>query len=222
MASLILIEGLPGSGKSSLAAHIHEYLKSQGKNSELMLETAHVNPFRFKAGTSQETVIDEFLTSIPDQWRSFADLNAPTEKLFVQEGMTFQQQVTILIWMNRANDIDPLIQKIHANLARFDCALIFLKSTRYQQSLRETVVKRGTKWIEEKLKPIASSPFALVRGLQFPDALTEMLEEMNRINDKLYGEFPFKKKTIDITNRDWPRIQHEAETFLNTRMENRG
>lgn len=214
MPKIIIIEGLPGSGKSTTAQYIFEQLKSSKSSCVLLLESSENNPLRYQSGTSESTNVETFLQAIIFQWKSFISENNKTDKLFIIEGMTFQQQVNFLTWINKQDKILPLVKSIQKLLAQCDSHLIYFSHQNPVLSMRHTLEVRGKDWVNEKVLPISNSPFALERSLIYPEAFDSFILEIQKINNELFANFPQKKTQIDITDQKWKRIQLEIMSAL--------
>lgn len=209
-----LVEGLPGSGKTSVAEFLSEFLLSKGCLNELFLEASPNNPFRYKEGTGEGITVDEFVASIRCQWQAFKTQNAKKSHLVIQESMTFQQQVNFLVWMDRIAEIKPITQYIEEQLKELAPALLYLRQSDPSEALQNIIKVRGSKWEEEKIRPVERSPFAEARGLNYPEASLSFIREVHRITDDLYNAFPYGKSCIDVTDRNWKTVMDKATVWL--------
>ena len=95
---LILIEGLPGSGKTTTAEWICEWLRETGAAAEWFLETLHDHPVidRPTLKTPREP---GYVDRCVSRWRAFADavVDDPASPVQVLEGCFFQSTVRFLL-----------------------------------------------------------------------------------------------------------------------------
>jgi hypothetical protein len=213
MAKLLLIEGLPGTGKSSLAAMLAAEFSNRNLEHRLILESSEINPLRFKEGTSAETEIGEFLTSVQEQWRDFVKAALQDETTIILEGMVFQQQINYLTWINRLQNIHPIVEEIFKAIAPLSSRLIYLRNQDPEKAMTDLMSIRGELWVQEKIRPVSNSPYAEARRLVFPEALNSLILDLQATTDSLFHVAPFVKTEIDVTNRDWGNINQKALAF---------
>jgi len=91
MGRFVFIEGLPGTGKSSIAKNLADSLAAQGISTRLILEAAPENPLRFNTGTDQSIDVVRFVNSIMKQWVKFTQAQAgayPRSQGSLQSGLS--------------------------------------------------------------------------------------------------------------------------------------
>lgn len=207
MLKTVFIEGLPGSGKSTTATNLGRHLISNGESVKVILEPDEVNPFRLEAGTSQDVQPSFFIQQISKQWMDFLSQNSFRNGYLIQEAMTIQQQVNYLLWMNRKEDITPLVLKLFDLSKDLNPYLIYLYQNDATSSFQSTMLSRGQSWVEQKVKPIVNSPFANGKNKDHIALMNSFIGEVQTITDSLFDLFPYKKLKVDISGQREKHIQ---------------
>jgi adenylate kinase family enzyme len=205
---IILVEGLPGTGKSTFSKKLERYYKAREKNVRLILETDEMNPFRYQAGTSEDTNYDDFAKNIVNAWQEFLkDYN--DEGFLIQESMTIQQQVNYPLWIDEGRKSEELVFQIFKKLAHFSPKMIYLYNSDSVASFQQTMKERGEKWIKEKIEPISMSPWAQNRGLKYPQALEEFIQSVKSYTESILESCPFEVIKVNVDSKNWDSIFDE-------------
>lgn len=211
MGRFVFIEGLPGTGKSSIAKNLADSLAAQGISTRLILEAAPENPLRFNTGTDQSIDVVRFVNSIMKQWVKFTQAQAGAyEEIIIIDGMVFQQQVNFLYWMNANLILQSLMAEIFKSIDAISAQLIFFRRHDPIEAMMTLMAARGNAWIKEKILPIDESPFGIAHKLGYPQALEKFVNEIQAANDDLFEKWPTAKTLINVSDNDWQRINLAA------------
>lgn len=210
---IYLIEGLPGTGKSTCAERLNHSLARKGVSSILFREYDSLNPFRYRQGTSESTILEDVIKEVDFQWGEFFLEYANHPAVVVQEGMTLQQQINYPIWIDRFSAVRPLISKILNRLRAFDVKMIYLYRKDYLGEFESTMRERGPDWVKKKVEPISNSPFAIQRGLTGKEALRAYLIEIEAQTESCLEECRFPVEHICVSGADWDAVNRKVELF---------
>ncbi len=210
---MILIEGLPGTGKSTLAKSISDYFISHGREVVLHLETEKDSPFRFKDGTSLDVNFDEFCSTILSKWKKYINTSSLERKLIIQESLTIQQQVNFSTIIERFDEAKKLVIEIFS-LLDSETKLIYLSSSDPKAHFEKTMKIRGSEWVEKTVRPISKTLWASKRGLTHPDSALELVTEVSKNTESILNEFPFKVLRINVDSSNWVEMEKECIAFI--------
>ena len=211
---MILIEGVPGSGKSTTALNLHENLNEKGVKTTLYLEAAEQNPFRYHLGTTAETLFEDFTATVSKKWESFFKSYRPRDPAIILEGMTLQQQINFAVWTNKFEEVLPLIEEIARGLKSVQPTLFYLQHKDPAKRFKEVMLERGEEWVDSAVKPISQSPFALYQKLQGISALEGFLEEISIKNIECLDLFDFSVNRINVDSNNWNSTLAEIQASL--------
>ena len=212
---MILIEGIPGSGKSTTAINLKKELQLKKVDCKLFLEYSDENPFRYKNGTSPEVPVQDFVSTVSSQWKLFFDKYSNKNKMIIQEGMTLQQQVNYAVWIDRFIEIKPLIQEILNGLKKIQPTLFYLEHRKPEENFQRVMQERGNDWVTSAIKPISESPFAVNRNIAGVKALQSFLEEITKKNLECLSLLDFPVHRINIGDYDEDSLIIKILSVLN-------
>lgn len=201
MLKTVFIEGLPGSGKTTTARNLESQLNNSAQAVKMFLEPDDINPFRLYDGTTQEVQPSFFIEEIPRQWRNFISQNSFKDGYLILEAMTIQQQVNYLLWMNKKEEITPLVLKLFDLSKDLNPSLVYLYHRDAVASFQSTMLIRGQNWVEQKVKPIVNSPFAEGKNKDYLALMNSFIFEIQEITDSLFELYPYKKLKLDISSQ---------------------
>jgi thymidylate kinase len=207
---LILIEGLPGAGKSTSTAHLGGVLRHHGIACHSFLEEDEFNPI-----ACLDFEIKGLTTKMVHLWRDFA------------EQATRELGVTIIesrLWQNTAlfmfmSDVD-LAEIVHFNqqvgkaVAPLSPCLIYLDQDDTEIALRRMYAVRGENWMEWALGETIPYPWFQSRGLKGFAGWVQFFEEWQHVAERLYSDWPYHKIKILNPHEDWARAYDQMYAFL--------
>lgn len=90
---IILVEGIPGSGKSTFARFLSNQFERNGFTCRLFLETTYDHPIIESTGYTDHSL---FLEAYYERWAKFLD-NFPDEEIVLMESAFFQSPIVHLL-----------------------------------------------------------------------------------------------------------------------------
>lgn len=214
---LILVEGIPGSGKSHIAEWISGQLTASGIDSKVHPE---VPPDR--------SVIDGALMSTSheagytyrciERWRSFVTevLAEPRCVVRVVEGSFFQSTVRFLLEHNHpGEEVQHYMSATERALAPLAPCLLYLVHSDAPRYLREQLVARkGPDVVSRIAAYTESTAWAKERKLLGMDALAEFYSHYRRVCDDLVEECSMPTLIEDTSSGDWSKLKANVGGWL--------
>ena len=209
-AKLILIEGLPGAGKSTTCGHLGSYLQDQEITCNWYLETDKEHPLDFS-----KLKLKELSGQLPPLWKSFVELILSKEIVAVVESRLWQN--TALFMFMSAYPIEAIVE-IHRlvwrELADVDPSLIYLYQADVEKAMKRLYHERDREIVAKDIKFTSQYPWFKKRGLNDLDGWIKFFTEWQEVAEILYKDFPYRKVIIENPYEDWNQSYQQMIEFL--------
>jgi len=185
---LILVEGLPGSGKSTTAQVICIQLLRNGFESRWYHEEDPFHPISHD-GLTVDGGPTDFRSVAPSIWQSFVAQVREKDEVVIFESRLLQNLVFPLL----RQDVDryEILTLIHKVVSQCECLhsfLVYLAQSDYPRKLRRICDLRGPNWEEYMISRNDQSVFTQRRGLNGFDGLVQFYVEAREIQNQLLAE----------------------------------
>jgi DNA polymerase III delta prime subunit len=199
---LLLIEGLPGSGKSTTAHLLCRHLERQGRPTRWYWELESPHPvFEFQEALDGDQLRAGFVETALANWTRFAAGLATRRELVILECSWFQSAVHPMLLLDWPETrIARYIASVERIVADIRPLLVVLRVSDVGARLRELEGERGP-WCRELLEPrICASPFARARNLHGAAAVIGYLEAFRDLTDALCDRLHIETLVLDASD----------------------
>jgi hypothetical protein len=214
-ARLILIEGMIGSGKTTTALRVGDWLAGQGHDVRVFREAAADHPIRTRA--------EDRLRAAPgsaadgrtggsgspgaypdDQWRRLAERCLPGQPAIILEG-SFLQNSVMPAFIDDAPSpaVDEIFSRIVRQAAPAEPLLVYLRPAGIGEAIARVHRVRGEPWSSGNVAFVENTPWARRRGLRGQDAVAGLYEAWEPVVTRLYSRYPFPKIMVTDPQHDW-------------------
>jgi thymidylate kinase len=207
---LILIEGFPGSGKTTTTRSLGETLRQRGVACRWFLEEDQPHPID----------CTDFAThGLADQmiplWTRFAEQALQEPVITLIESRLWQNTALFMYMSNCTVDeiVDLNIQQAQA-LAPLSPVLIYLDQPDTDAAMRRLVANRGEGWIPQVLETLAPYAWFQTRGQADMNGWFQFIREWQVVAGRLYDDWPHRKLKIHEPHADWQQAYNQIEAFL--------
>jgi len=214
---LILVDGISGSGKSTIAHYIARQLENNGIKAKWIIENENEHPLRFKSANNDDNdYIEKYKSIYHEQWTDFAEKVFSDDQIYIVEAFLFQDVIIpFLLHDCSRNEIDEFYSKMTAIIAKLNPVIIHF----YQQSTAETIrnIWNARGGISQKnfyLNKHGKNKFCTSRNLNGEQAVFTFWDEVVKISKELYANFEFRKIQIDNSAKDWSKYRKQITDFL--------
>src|SRR4051794_6343123 len=219
--NLVLVDGLPGSGKSTTAQWLWLQMCDQGFDAEWFFEQQLSHPI-YRFDSFAQAVFCSSLGRLPKirehllgRWAKLANSLFRTPRIVILESTFFQTTIGWLLLLDVAPDeIVRYAARIIDNVANVNPVLVYLYQANPAAALRQVRAERG-EWFENlSLVELRKSPYGRRRSTKAFDDVVDYFLKVRRMTDDVYSKFPFTKIAIDTTERNWTQYRTNiAETL---------
>jgi len=204
---LILVEGMIGSGKTTTAGRLGDWLSGRGEDVRAFDEGAADHPIRTRR-------VDE-LRAIPasgdphvysaSQWRRLAERCLRCGQTVILESIFLQNSVMpAFIDGAPVATMAEICAEIQRQAAPAEPFLVYLRPTDIAAAIARTHRTRGEPWSSRNLAFVEDSPWARHRNLRGLDAVVQLYQAWEPVVSQLYDGYPFPKLTVPDPHHDWP------------------
>lgn len=224
---LVLLEGPPGSGKSTTAGKISERIRQAGLNCRCFTEWSQDHPIPIGDDLDILRVVSTSRQregEVLEHWRRFARQAKDGDVVTVIESRFWQ---TTLMLMYAAGcppeDILASQRRVVEAIRGLAPVLIFLGIDDQRAHILRTIEIKESEWsragfpgtwaghVYEALDP---QPWMRGRSLSGLEGYLAFLEEWTRLSANLFSDLPFAKLEVRNPQTDWTRAMAQIHRFL--------
>jgi hypothetical protein len=205
---LIIVDGMPGSGKSTAAEMISQRLSTLKISNELFLETTKGNPLFINTpafpSLKDEIEANRFIDVVKDKYSAFMH-SQEQGKIFIVESVIFQGIVSVTRFKGiDQNKLLDLVSFLQAILRPLNPSLIYF----YQED-----VEKHWRWICE----LRGAKFAKSCGLLSDGDFVRAAKgwsEAQAFSCSIINEWSIPKMTIRNSKYSWNEYEDQIHNFL--------
>ncbi len=204
---LILIEGMIGSGKTTTAGHLADWLLCRGEDVRVFDEGAADHPIRTRR-------VDELLAApapgdpgaySAGQWRRLAERCLRDGQTIILESVFLQNSVMpAFIDGAPAAAVTEICAEIQRQAAPAEPFLVYLRPADIAAAVARMHQTRGEPWSSRNVVYVQDCPWARRRNLRGRDAVVQLYQAWEPVVASLYDHYPFPKLMVPDPQHDWP------------------
>ncbi|MEF2965376.1 hypothetical protein V3851_05975 [Paenibacillus sp. M1] len=211
--NFILIEGIPGSGKSTFARFLSNQFERNGRACRLFLETTYEHPIIESTGREDDSL---FIKSFYDRWSKFLD-NLPEDEVVVLESAFLQSPIVHLLHKDADRElIKSLIMKVSNRLSMENCTLIYFYQKDAPAAIDKMLKARGGReYLLHKHNEYKDEPYFRNRIEQGPESHISFFLEYAVLAHEVVRELTISTEIIENSFADYGSYQKYVLEKLN-------
>jgi len=211
---MILVEGIPFTGKSTTSEYIATQLNLNGAAAHWVSEGMLLQryfPHAVEVFDQQQPLAEAVMRT---EWSSFVEAALASDSIFVVDSALSYAAVAPLMTEDRpVAAIQAELRHIAAVCAPLQPHVIHLTGD-VERLVPASIVERGAGWQEHLVRQAESAPYQQARGRSGVAGAISMLGDSQEILRAVLAHDPWPTLTLDITDPDWATHRRAILAFL--------
>ncbi|MDM0078725.1 AAA family ATPase [Variovorax sp. J2P1-59] len=211
---LVLVEGLPGTGKTTLAERLCAFAVSSGRQAVWHREEDRDHPVH-PASLTMTREQPGFASRCLQSWNAFAERVQSNRGLCILEGSAFQSTVRFLMEQESEDAHGYVAQFEH--LVRAVCpAVVYLRPADTAAHTRGIAAHRGAAWSTKVSRYLEKTRYSLARKLHETEGMHRFWSDYAELCDGLFEQMSIPKLAIAVRPPDIDTAFRRSIDFLET------
>jgi hypothetical protein len=223
---LILVDGLPGAGKSTTSRLLADWIRASGVPVTLLPETFEGHPLNVggplhPAGETTDGELfrlyspGEYIRESLARWRDFVSAVQPGQNAYILDSYPIQNSVRILFQMELGQEaLQDYAWRAEAEMAPLHPLILYFELKEPVQHLLAICKSRGDEWTAGAVQIMTSSPYAVSRGLHGLEGALRCLEDYKAVSDELIRHSRLPALVLKGGAGQWEQCHDEIRKFL--------
>lgn len=207
MKKFVLVEGIPGSGKSTTARFLANQFERNGYRSSLFLETTYPHPIIHDSSFHD---VPSFAEAYLERWNDFL-LHTPETDVIVMESALLQSPIVHLLHQDVDRDlIQSVIIRACRRLSEEDSTLIYLYQIDTHAAIQRMIDIRGREaYLLRKHEEYKHQPYFVHRMEQGPQSHISFFLDYAALANQIVQAAPISKITIENAAREYTLYEQQ-------------
>ncbi len=212
---IILVEGMPGTGKSTVSQFINLQLCANGQPSYWCHEERAAHPVRLFYERERHRSWSDYSEEAASRWQSYAQEMQARNQIAVLDASILQNHVrSMLLFGCGWKTILDLVRRIENLLASLRPCWIYLKPKDIERNFRDVVDVRGQRLLDLWIQNQEQFPYARNAHVTGFPGFIAFWEEFGEISDRVFDELAIPKLRQHVSPDDWNARFGEILNFL--------
>jgi thymidylate kinase len=227
--NLIMIEGIPGSGKSTTAQFISRIMSSKGYHHKWWYEEEHGHPvYIYDDYKSMQLVVAELtngnyrdiINSALVRWKEFVTSIQSSSKIIIVDSCFFGYLTWSLFPFDvPKQDILKYIKDVEQIIKPLNPQLIYFYQTDVGAALKKICTRRGGSTEDNFIRASTHSLYGKKLGLDGFEGMVLYWQEYRRIIDEAFRGLDCSKVAIENTEGEWSLYGQKVLEFLDIQQD---
>jgi hypothetical protein len=212
--ALVLVEGLPGTGKSTTAQWVAYVTTCRGRRARWVYEQEVPHPI-LGAERPRLRSWKEHLGRRLAGWARFVDDVRSGDTATIVDSAYLQTSVAVMLRRGLDSDlICTFVARVADIIRPLDPALVYALEPDTDAAFRRICERRGLTWTLQHIAACDASPWARSRGVSGMNGLLAYWREHAAICNAVVERSAFRTLTMEPTTDDWLARRARVRTFL--------
>lgn len=210
---LVIVEGIPGSGKSTTARFIALQYERNGFETELYHESTSPHPMILDADSSHVT---EWMERYVANWKAFVRDRRDKDVVVVMEAALFQNPILRLLHKDVSRqEIVRFLSRLDGIVGDTDNRFVYLYQSDPSLGIRRMIETRGgDAWLQNAYDRFKHEPYYSNRKNTWKELHIEFLQEYASLANQAFTSSSLDALPVENTNGDWDAYNKEILNFL--------
>ena len=215
MNNLIIVEGLTGSGKSTMAHFIARQLVYQGVDADWVHEGECPHPVLADIDDGIERTMQKML----ERWESYVTETLASGRVTIVEACFLNNLIETLFTRNveRSTIVQYALQ-LETVMQVLNPALVYLVQPNVRQALERNFRNRGKGFEDYVIRFAAGTPYAKTHQLKGYEGMIGFWQDFVGLTDEIYRRLRMPKVRIDHSAQQWDQQNQQVLSFLSVPM----
>jgi thymidylate kinase len=207
---LILIEGLPGAGKSTTTQRIGMRLQQAGLACRWYLEEDEPHPI-----ACLDFLLKELPQKLPPLWHTFAQQALKAPDITIMESRLWQN-TAFFMYMGDfpVSAIRELQHQVWQVLTPLSPVLVYLDQDNVESALQRLYSFREEALVNAAIQMTSTYPWFQRRGLNDVSGWVQFFQEWQRVAEQLYDDWPAVKLRVVNAHAAWETTYQQIDHHL--------
>ena len=197
---LILVDGLPGSGKSTTCQKLYRVLHNNGIVADFYHEFYQPHPI-FREDCK---IVDDWVTGTLSRWQTFVDVQLEQNTIAILEAATFQCTVGDLLEIGADREVMKTYALEVLKLIRpLQPTLIYAYQRDVEAALKKVCEQRPTRWRKRVQTILNDTVYGRNRDLDGFDLYFDYNRSMRALSDELFQAYDVPKVSLENSDGRW-------------------
>ncbi len=212
---LILVEGMPGTGKSTVSQLIDQQLSTTGQPSHWCHEESADHPVRLLYDLGRHRSSSDYCEEAVSLWQSYADRLRQQDSIAVLDAAVLQNHIrSMMIFCCETSAQLDLVGRIDGVIAHLQPVWIYLNPTDIEKTISDVVAARGQRMLDLWIKAHDEYPCSRRTQTSGYDGFIAFWEEFCEISDRALDRVSAVKLRQNVAHDAWETGHHEILDFL--------
>lgn len=212
---LILVDGMPGVGKSTVSQFIDLQLRESGFASSWNHEET-IHPVRQFYDTARHGSWSDYTEEVVSLWLRYTRELEGLHRIEILDAALLQTHVrSMLIFNAPRGAIMEMAQKVANVISRLNPTFIYLKPKSIEENICNVIRNRGDRMLELWLDAHDRYPYTMYSGTNGYSAFIDFWKEFDQIADNIFDTLNMSKLLQWTSNGSWEKRFLEICAFLN-------
>ena len=209
---LVLVEGLPFTGKSTLSEYAAQQLGLNGYAVEWVHEGMMLDKYFPHVPMDQTQPVSE--EALWEDWSAFVETVKNSPAIFIVDAAISYAAVDPVLAQDRPHAaILDMVTRIGELCAPLHPRVIHLIADQ-ERATRASIVERGDKWQQHLVGQSDSMPYQKARGRSGVEGAIALFQETQELMHGVLEESGWQTLTLDVTSADWEANRRAILSFL--------
>jgi hypothetical protein len=209
-SKLILVEGIAGSGKSTIGQKLVAILRAHNISAHFIHEFDRTHPIRDVNCTDSDELIEKTIS----HWQAFvSEYQSPHVTIF--DGILSQCFIAELMLMGTDEQkILDVVHKVLRIIEALDPRIVYLYQDDVRKAIRKAYYERSEKWQRKIDTFIADTEFGRKNQLKELPGYVSFNQVYSTLLSRIIADSDLPCITIETSQRQWPIYYKQIADFL--------